>query len=496
MAPRHARRLAGRSAVALGVIGLCMAMAGTAIAAVPLTTVSNDPYTNTSSFHQTELEPDTFSFGSTVVSVFQVGRFSDGGSSNIGYATTTNNGASWTNGFLPGTTVYATPAGPWPRISDPSIAYDPEHDVWIAVTLAVINGGVGQDVLASRSTDGGLTFGNPVTVADAGGSDFFDKSWVTCDTWASSPNFGNCYVEFDNAFNGNRLMMYRSTDGGLTWTQSTAPNTGVLGGQPVVQPNGTVVMAIENVFNGTISSFVSTDGGASYTGPFTVASTQSHGNFNANFRDGEGLPSAEVDGSGKVFVAWSDCRFRPSCKANDIVFSTSTDGQSWTSPARVPIGTTSGGLDLYIPGIGVDRTTSGATARVGVTAYAFSSPTCSPSTCQVFGVYIASRNGGTTWSKGRKILGPIDLRGLPLTTQGYMVGDYISTSFGSNGRAYPVIANATGSSCTLGQITSCNEFMVAPTNGLQPAGPFLPAGRTPVTGAGRLGARSGRVTAS
>ena len=46
-----------------------------------------------------------------------------------------------------------------------------------------------------------------------------------------------------------------------------------------------------------------------------------------------------------------------------------------------------------------------------------------------------------------------------------MVGDYISTSF-SNGRAFPVIANATSGTCTQGQITSCHEFMVAPTNGL------------------------------
>ena len=49
------------------------------------------------------------------------------------------------------------------------------------------------------------------------------------------------------------------------------------------------------------------------------------------------------------------------------------------------------------------------------------------------------------------------------------MGDYISTSIVAN-KAYPVIANAkkgegTGN-CVLGQITSCNEFMVAPSDGL------------------------------
>jgi hypothetical protein len=61
-----------------------------------------------------------------------------------------------------------------------------------------------------------------------------------------------------------------------------------------------------------------------------------------------------------------------------------------------------------------------------------------------------------------------------------MVGDYISTSFGSNGKAYPVIPNATAGSCAIGQITSCHEFMVAPTNGLGPASGTLRAVTGPV----------------
>src|SRR2546427_8335066 len=94
----------GRRAVVLAVaLGAVLGLAGTAIAALPLTTVSTDPYTNTvKAFHQTQVEPDTFSSGSTIMSVFQSGRFTDGGASNIGYATSTNNGQTWTNGFLPG----------------------------------------------------------------------------------------------------------------------------------------------------------------------------------------------------------------------------------------------------------------------------------------------------------------------------------------------------------------------------------------------------------
>src|SRR6266550_5490435 len=66
---------------------------------VTMVKVSKDPYTNTSSYHKTQVEPDTFSFGSTIVGTFQTGRFYDGGSSNIGWATSTDNGATWTHGF-------------------------------------------------------------------------------------------------------------------------------------------------------------------------------------------------------------------------------------------------------------------------------------------------------------------------------------------------------------------------------------------------------------
>src|SRR5207245_2766921 len=85
-----------------------------AFASVTLLQLSSDPYTNSTSQHKTEVEPDTFAFGSTIVSAFQVGRFFNGGASNIGFATSTNGGKSFTSGFLPASTVFATPAGIYP----------------------------------------------------------------------------------------------------------------------------------------------------------------------------------------------------------------------------------------------------------------------------------------------------------------------------------------------------------------------------------------------
>lgn len=442
---------------ALGAILLVLAKAGTALAVVPLTTVSTDPYTNLTSYHQTEVEPDTYSFGSTVVAAFQVGRFENGGASNLGYATSTDSGTTWTSGFMPGTTVYANPPGPWARVSDPSVAFDAEHDVWMVVGLVIDVNVVPHGLQVNRSTDGGLTFQNPVTVSLNENS--YDKQWMTCDNTPASPFYGNCYVEWS----GNTgITMSRSTDGGLSWTNSSTPSAPGSGGQPVVQSDGKVVVAYAGF---GMQTLVSTDGGAHYTGPNTIATAGDH--FVAGSLRTELLPSAEVDGAGKIYLVWQDCRFRSGCSANDIVMSTSADGATWTPVVRIPIDPLSSTFDHFIPGIAADRATQGNTAHLGLTFYFYPVANCSVGTCKLQAGFISSQDGGATWSRPVKLVGPMHLKWLPLTTLGYMVGDYISTSFGGNGRAYPVIPNATVTpNCTQSQLGSCHEFMVAPTNGL------------------------------
>ncbi len=421
--------------------------------------VSKDPYKNTSSYHKTQVEPDTFAFGSTIVSVFQTGRFTDGGSSNIGWATSKDNGATWKHGFMPKTTVYASPPGPWDRISDPAVAYDPKHDVWMAEGLS-ISGSTGEDVLVNRSLDGGLTWQKPVTAADNPGNTFYDKSWIACDTWSGSPNYGNCYVEWDDANAGEVMKMVRSTDGGATWSSATVSGAFGLGGQPLAQPDGTVVVPF---WGSGMQALVSTDGGKTYS-TFNVSSQTDHG-VGGGLRS-EPLPSAEVDAAGKVYMVWHDCRFRSGCSSNDIVMSTSTNGKTWSSVVRIPIDGTNSGVDHFIPGIAVDRSTSGSSAHLALTYYFYPNASCNSNTCQLEVGYVSSTDGGGTWTKPVTLAGPMKLTSLPDTTLGYMVGDYISTSILGNGKADTVVAVATKGTCVLGNVKACKEFMDAPKGGL------------------------------
>jgi hypothetical protein len=466
--PLHFRRRWLSQAIIALTLSLLFTLSSTilAFANVTLTRLSTDPYTNSTSQHATEVEPDTFSFGSTIVSAFQVGRFNNGGSSNIGFATSTNGGSTWSNGFLPGTTTFATPPGTFDRVSDPSVAYDAAHNVWLISYLALVGANpnvapTSPALLVSRSTDGGLTW-SPTTVKvnSAGGTQNQDKNWSVCDDTATSPFYGHCYSEWDDNGNGNLVQMSTSTDGGLTWgtRKSTANNATVIGGQPLVQPNGTVVVPIENANETALLAFTSTNGGTSWNSTSTVTSVSHHTDA-GSIRSGS-LPTAEIDGAGTVYVVWSDCRFERRCRANDLVMTTSTNGTSWTAVTRVPADTVGSGVDHFIPGLAVDKSTSGTTAHLGLAYYYYPATSCSSSTCQLDVGFISSTNGGSSWSAKTQLTGPMTLTWLANTTQGFMVGDYISTSY-ANGMAHPVfmVANPNVGS-------TFDEAAYSPTSGL------------------------------
>ncbi|WP_225095801.1 exo-alpha-sialidase [Streptomyces sp. CoH27] len=401
-----------------------------------LTQISTDPFTNTSSQHATELEPDTFAYGNTIVASSQVGRFTDGGASDIGWNTSTDGGTTWQHGMLPGITTYQG-GGSWARVSDPAVAYDAKHGTWLVAGLVIDSNVNGAGVSVSRSADG-LSWQNPVMAVGNDGQGY-DKEWIVCDNSTSSPYYGTCYVEVDITSSGNAVVMSHSTDGGATWSAPAAPSGGPsgLGGQPLVQPNGTVVVPY-SANGSSVNAFNSTNGGSSWSTSTLIANVSSHA-VAGNLRDGEGLPSAEIDASGKIYVAWQDCRFRTGCPANDIVYATSTNGTSWSAVTRVPIDATTSGVDHFIPGIGVDHATAGTTAKIGLYYYFYPNANCTASTCQLEVGYISSANGGSTWSSPATVAGPMSLSQIASSTQGSMVGDYLSTSV-TNGKAVSVFA--------------------------------------------------------
>ncbi|MBV9614959.1 MAG: hypothetical protein JO031_05800, partial [Ktedonobacteraceae bacterium] len=128
----------------------------------------------------------------------------------------------------------------------------------------------------------------------------------------------------------------------------------------------------------------------------------------------------------------------------------------WSAVTRIPLDPVGSGIDHVIPGLGVDRTTSGSSAHLALAYYYCSS------TCQLQVGFVSSTNGGSTWSAKTTLTStPMPLTWFANTNQGRMVGDYISTSISSNGRAFPVFAVATAPSGS-----TFNESMFTAAGGL------------------------------
>lgn len=439
-----------------------------------LAVVGEDPYTNLNTFHRTLVEPDSFSFGQTVVSTFQAGRAHSCGASNLGWSVSTDAGATWTDGFLPGTTVHATPPGPWIRTTDPVVAYDAKHDVWLVAGLGLPSCRESSAVFVSRSTDGAQSFDEPIVVKSPTPSQQLDKEWIACDNTPASPFYGNCYMEWDDEGHHLRLHLSTSTDGGLTWHEATVRHDSrVIGGQLLVQPDGTVILVTPQCCPTRIDTFISTDGGASYAGHGTdyrgslsirhVRASRVNGNLTHIIEPP--FLSTDLDAEGNINVVWPDCRFRNlgpgECTQNDIVMSTSSDGRHWSQVVRIPIDARTSSVDHFLPAIAVDPATSGDSRHIGVVFYFYPEADCTVATCELSVGFTSSSDGGATWSV-QELAGPMKNPWLPLRRDGYFAGDYLSVSF-IDGHAIPVFTLAAEGQCELGDVASCNVWTASAT---------------------------------
>jgi hypothetical protein len=386
--------------------------------------------------HSTHVEPDSFAFGSTLVAVYQVGRApAPGGSAAvIGFSTTRDGGRTWRSGLLPRLTRNNRPQGEWARASDPVIAYSARHGVWLASSLVSTPSGP-SGLTFNRSPDG-QTWSDPVVATVAVGRDLaVDKQWATCDNWPQSPHYGRCYLAYTDLVRSSRISLQTSSDGGLTWSApiGSPDNAGrnvnqSPGVQPVVRPDGELVI----VFLGDdrIAAIRSVDGGRTLSREQLVSSARPVGT--PNFR-AFSLPSVDVDSSGRIYIAWMDCQFRPGCRGEgaDLVLARSSpDGVRWEPAFRIAVAPQANGTYYALPGLAADP------ARPDRLALAYYRLTAGGA---IDAFRSTSLDGGRTWA-GPTRLTPESIRRswLPVTQYGPMIGDYISTSF-VNGRPIPVI---------------------------------------------------------
>ena len=372
--------------------------------------------------HETQVEPDSFSFGSTVVTVFQSGRHLDGGAERNAFATSKNGGRTWRSGPLP--------TGSFDRVSDPVIAYDARHRWWLAASLASNFSSVA--TVVNRSRDG-LRWSAPIDAARST-TEEYDKEWIACDNWRSSRFYGRCYLSYMN-FARDTIETRRSADGGRTWSAPVSVDArrqpAIANGVVIaVRPNGQVLLVF-SVFGAPDGNEIaltrSTDGGATFSAPGRVARM---GGTEVSWLRAPPFPTVDVDAAGTVYVAWRDCEESADCSA-DILLSRSNNGVDWSQPMRIPTGSPEG--FYFLPALAVDPATSGRNARLAVLYHSMSPSTiCDPTAgCLAIDVkMVTSADGGRTWSLPARL----NVLSMPPfwmadTSLGRMLGDYVSVSW-------------------------------------------------------------------
>lgn len=359
--------------------------------------------------------------------------------------TSMDGGRTWANIKLPGLGSSGDPNGVFKKVTsvgDPAISFGKNNTVYYA-NIAFNRVDNSDVIVVSVSHDGGLTWGQPVLVANSGGAVYFnDKVWV-----GANPANGEAYISWtrfkDNPQIGyveSPIVVSRTSDYGTTWSSWTGvsgPYRYNQGSVPIVGNDGTVYISFEGAvaadnYNDYNIVAKSTDRGATWTQ--TVVSRNTDENFPTyggrgvltgyHFRTNT-FPALTIDRvAGRLHMAWADNRLGNSTTTNVQVYTqSSADGLAWTTPVRV----TSGNSDRIYPWVAANG------GKVVISYYTTEYATG----LQLDMAASVSTDGGATFGAARRLTEESSDPFIQFAG-GAFIGDYTGIAMGSDNVAHAI----------------------------------------------------------
>jgi hypothetical protein len=397
-------------------------------------------------FPEAEVEPSLVinpRDGNNIVAAWQQDRWSSGGSRGIVSATSHDGGRTWTQQPMPFSRCGGGSAGndgDYDRASDPWLTASPDGTLHqMALAYSTVQGF--NAMVASRSTDGGATWGPTRTLIRDSGDIFNDKNSMTADP--VTPHY--VYAVWDRTIGTNRgpVEFTRSTDDGVTWEPARAiydpgVNHSTIGNEIVVLPNGTLVdLLVElgldangNVQDALLGVLRSTDHGATWSSRLQIAQLLTVGTADARsnsfVRDGSIVPQMAVAPNGTLYVVWQDSRFSAGARDGIALSRSSDGGLTWTQPVQV---NGAGSVSAFTPNIAVRPD-----GTIGVTYLDFRTAASAPATTLPTSRWLARSIDGSAWTE-TQVGAPFDMKVAPSVGGGgnvYFVGDYHGLSHVGN----------------------------------------------------------------
>jgi len=402
------------------------------------------------------VDPTNFNHLISMISDFSL----NGGFNTSKFAFSTNNGASWMQGFVPRAASgfpQTSDGHIWQANSDPVVAVDKLGNVFLANLYLQVGrvGNVTNDgyyVCAAKLFAGGKftpSTCHPVRTTLTASPNLEDKEWLAVDN-SSSAFTGNVYASWTH-FTATSSMIFfsRSTNHGVTWSKAiqinpASQNGAIQGSQVAVGPAGEVYVAYE-VFLGTGAQgkhFIakSTNGGVSFGAPVAMTPTFNNLSFTSNYRDNSfpALAVGPVAGKAFVYDVYTD---QPSANARTaFVHSTTSGGLTFTAPISANDSTKGQRL---MPAVAAD--TNGV---VHISWFDTRNHTTNSDLLDIYATF--TKNSGGTFAPNAKVTSATINNG----GSGF-IGDYSGIAAGPNGTtsmAHPAWTNGGVGGTTNGRL--------------------------------------------